>query len=56
MTDSASVDSLLEIVGELKDRVVDLEERAATKATPPPWSPCSTQEEVQFYANLACHS
>lgn len=61
MTNRESVDDLMEVVGDLKDRVYDLELLAQHKANPPrlapetradqPWSPC-TREETTFYAAL----
>lgn len=60
MADHDPLSDVLEIMGDLKDRVVDLETsrhqpsaKLAPEARPDqPWSPCSSREEVEFYANL----
>lgn len=56
-----SVDGLLEIVGEMKDRLWDLEQQQRERSGPPVlapgtqpgarWAPCD-REEAAFYAAL----
>ena len=59
--DGLAIDDMLEIVGDLKDRLYELEQEKLARAVAPrlapntlpfePWAPC-TREEAMFYANL----